>query len=57
MVKIIFSLLCLSNRAEMIKQLKVSRSRINQLLMPLIRNGVVMKEGLSKATRYRLSSR
>ena len=43
--------------AEMIKHLKVSRSRINQLLIPLIKNGVVMKEGLSKATRYRLSSR
>ena len=43
--------------AEMIKKLKVSRARINQLLMPLVKNGVVVKEGLSKATRYRLSAR
>jgi len=43
--------------AEMINKLKLSRARINQLLIPLIKSGVVVKEGLSKATRYRLSYR
>lgn len=40
--------------AELIKKLKVSRARVHQLLVPLEKNGIVVKEGLSRATQYRL---
>ncbi|NQT29416.1 MAG: Fic family protein [Candidatus Saganbacteria bacterium] len=41
--------------AELIKQLKITRSRLNQILTPLIKNRLVTKEGQSRATRYKLS--
>ncbi|MBU0671605.1 MAG: Fic family protein [Candidatus Margulisbacteria bacterium] len=41
--------------AELIKRLKVTRSRINQILSPLIKSRLIIKEGQSRATRYRLS--
>lgn len=41
--------------AELIKKLKVTRARINQILSPLIESGLVVKEGKSRATRYKLS--
>lgn len=40
---------------ELQKKLKLTRSRINQLLTPLIKDGLVRKEGQSKATRYSLN--
>ncbi|MDI6732086.1 MAG: Fic family protein [Candidatus Margulisbacteria bacterium] len=40
--------------AEFRKTLKVSRARINQILSPLVESGLIVKEGQSRATRYRL---
>ncbi|OGC22085.1 hypothetical protein A2291_07045 [candidate division WOR-1 bacterium RIFOXYB2_FULL_42_35] len=37
------------------KELKLTRARINQLIMPLVDCGLVIKEGRSKATHYRLA--
>jgi len=37
--------------------LKVSRARINQIISPLIKNGIILKEGKSRATRYKLNLR
>ena len=36
------------------KKLKLTRARINQILPPLIKNGLVAKEGKSRATKYRI---
>ncbi|PIS28478.1 hypothetical protein COT42_07925 [Candidatus Saganbacteria bacterium CG08_land_8_20_14_0_20_45_16] len=41
--------------AELISKLGVSRARVNQLLTPLIKNQIILKEGQSKATRYKLA--
>lgn len=41
--------------AELIKKLKVTRARLNQIISPLVENRLVIKEGQSRATRYRLS--
>lgn len=40
---------------ELIKSLGVTRARINQILTPLIDNNLVIKEGESRATRYKLA--
>jgi len=40
--------------AEIKKKLKITKARINQIISPLIKNGLVIKEGQSRATRYRL---
>lgn len=40
---------------ELQKTLSLTRSRINQILRPLIKNGLITKEGESRATRYKLS--
>jgi len=41
--------------SELMRKLGVTRARVNQLLIPLIKNRLVLKEGQSKATRYKLS--
>jgi Fic family protein len=41
--------------SELIGELKVSRARINQILTPLINSGLVVKDGASRATRYKLN--
>jgi len=41
--------------SDLTKQMKVTRARINQILTPLIENGLVTKEGQSRATIYKLS--
>ncbi len=41
--------------AEFRDQLNVSRARVNQILTPLIKGGLVAKEGASRATRYKLN--
>jgi Fic family protein len=40
---------------ELIEQLHVTRARVNQLLTPLIADGLIAKEGESRATRYKLN--
>jgi len=41
--------------AEFIRMMNVTRARVNQLLTPLIKSGLVVKEGESRATRYKLN--
>ncbi|MFH1684575.1 MAG: Fic family protein [Candidatus Margulisiibacteriota bacterium] len=41
--------------AELIKKLKVTRARLNQIISPLVENRLVIKEGQSRATRYKLA--
>jgi Fic family protein len=41
--------------ADFTQQLHVSRARVNQLITPLIKSGLVVKEGESRATRYKLN--
>ncbi len=37
------------------EEMSLTRARINQIIIPLIESGLVIKEGESRATRYRLS--
>ena len=41
--------------SDLTKQMKITRSRVNQILSPLIEKGLVTKEGQSRATIYKLS--
>lgn len=38
-------------------KMKITRSRINQLIAPLISKGLVKREGKARATKYRLSDK
>ncbi|HVN67873.1 MAG TPA: MarR family transcriptional regulator, partial [Candidatus Sulfotelmatobacter sp.] len=40
---------------ELIEHLHVTRARVNQLLTPMIADGLIAKEGESRATRYKLN--
>ncbi|MFH1387240.1 MAG: Fic family protein [bacterium] len=42
------------NVAILRDEMKITRARINQLITPLITSGLVAREGIGKATRYRL---
>lgn len=39
------------------QSMNINRSRVNQLITPLIRAGIVQKEGAARAVRYRLSEK
>jgi DNA-binding MarR family transcriptional regulator len=39
--------------AELCRALNVTRARVNQLVTPLIASGAVIKEGRTRAARYR----
>ena len=41
--------------AQIGQLMKINRSRVNQLIAPLVRVGLVQKEGAARAVRYRLS--
>ncbi len=41
--------------AQICKQMKVNRARVNQLILPLVRSGIVVRTGAARAVRYRLS--
>jgi Fic family protein len=41
-----------SGIADLKKVLKLTRARLNQILAPLVKNRIVLKEGKSRATRY-----
>jgi len=43
--------------AELLKELKLSRARLNQLIHPLIKKGLVRKEGRARATVYRVTGK
>lgn len=38
--------------SEIMKQLKVSRARVNQIIHPLIKDKIILMEGKARATRY-----
>ncbi|MBU0686977.1 MAG: Fic family protein [Candidatus Margulisbacteria bacterium] len=42
--------------SELQKNLKLTRARINQIIAPLMKKGFIVKEGKSRATRYKLAS-
>ncbi|MEA3494125.1 MAG: ANTAR domain-containing protein [Candidatus Margulisiibacteriota bacterium] len=39
------------------KDLKLTRARINQLIVPLIKKGLIKREGYARATIYRLTDK
>ena len=41
--------------AQICKEMKINRSRVNQLIVPLVHSGIVMRTGAARAVRYRLS--
>lgn len=43
--------------AEIGKAMKINRARVNQLIGPLVRFGIVIKEGAARAVRYRLGEK
>jgi Fic family protein len=40
--------------AEICKQMKINRARVHQLIAPLVKGGVVTKEGTTRAVKYSL---
>jgi Fic family protein len=40
--------------AEICKRMKINRARVNQLIGPLVKAGIVMKEGTTRAVKYSL---
>jgi len=42
---------------ELQQALRLTRARINQLIMPLVRQGLIKREGHARATIYRLTDR
>ena len=40
---------------EIQRALRLTRARINQLIMPLVKKGLIKKEGRARATIYRLT--
>ena len=41
--------------AQICKYMKINRARVNQLIAPLIKAGVVIKQGTTRAVKYRLA--
>ncbi len=41
--------------AEICKQMNINRSRVNQLIAPLVKAGLVIKEGTTRAVKYRIA--
>ncbi len=41
--------------AQIGKQMKVNRARVNQLIAPLIKAKVVVKQGFARAVQYSLA--
>lgn len=41
--------------AQICKQMKINRARVNQLIAPLVRAGLVSKEGVTRSVLYRLA--
>ena len=41
--------------SDLIKELNVTRARINQIITPMVESGLIRREGESRATRYRLN--
>jgi len=43
--------------AQICQTMKIGRARVNQLIAPLVRLGIVTKEGAARSVRYRLSTK
>ncbi|MFC1510946.1 ANTAR domain-containing protein [Candidatus Margulisiibacteriota bacterium] len=43
--------------SELVEALGLTRSRLNQLIVPLIRKGLIKKEGSARATIYRVTDK
>ena len=43
--------------AQICQTMKINRARVNQLIAPLVRFGIVTKEGAARSVRYRLSTK
>lgn len=43
--------------AQICQSMNINRSRVNQLIAPLVRAGIVQKEGAARSVRYRLSAK
>ncbi len=41
--------------SQICKEMKVNRSRVNQLILPLVRSGIIIRAGAARAVRYRLN--
>ena len=41
--------------AQICRKMNINRARVNQLIMPLIKSGIVIKEGVTRAALYRLA--
>ena len=39
------------------QSMKINRARVNQLIAPLVRAGIIQKEGAARSVRYRLSTK
>lgn len=47
----------MAGAAQICEGMKINRARVNQLIAPLVRFGLVIKEGAARAVRYRLSEK
>lgn len=43
--------------AQICQSMNINRARVNQLIAPLVRAGIVQKDGAARAVRYRLSEK
>ena len=43
--------------AQICQFMTINRARVNQLMAPLVRFGIVTKEGAARSVRYRLSTK
>jgi Fic family protein len=43
--------------AQICQAMKINRARVNQLIAPLVRSGIVVREGAARAVRYRLAEK
>ncbi|MBF0505089.1 MAG: hypothetical protein HQL14_08330 [Candidatus Omnitrophica bacterium] len=41
--------------AQICKEMKVNRSRVNQHILPLVHSGIIVRAGAARAFRYRSS--
>ena len=43
--------------AQICQAMKINRARVNQLIAPLVRFGIVTKDGAARSVKYRLSAK
>jgi DNA-binding MarR family transcriptional regulator len=45
----------IAGSSQICKAMKINRARVNQLVAPLVKAGIIVKEGATRGTRYRLN--